>query len=134
MKVQRKNGCTGERNLIPFIASGRLSAYQTERFIHKTYLEVWWRCLKLSKEYTQGCRTGMFTSEGSYKTFCMFGAVEDLTFSEWWMTKGHAFFGESVTTLQVTLFVKRKKSDAFEISVGVISNMSSPLEIGRAHV
>ena len=127
MKVQRKNGCIGERNLIPFIASGRVSPDQTERFIHKTYLEAWWRCLKLSKEFTQSCRTGIFTSEGAYKTYRMFGSIEDLSFHDWWMTKGHKFFGESVTTLQLSFYVQRKDPDVYEISVGASKAISGDL-------
>jgi hypothetical protein len=57
----------------------------------------------------------------------MFGSVEDMTFQDWWMTKGHEFFSESITTLQVTLFVKRKSGDAFEITVDAFQDVSSQL-------
>ena len=99
----------------------------TEPFIYGTYLDVWWRCLKCSKEFTQSCRTGIFTSIGAYKTFCMFGSLENMTFKDWWMTKGHEVFSESITTLQVTLYVKHKNSDAFEITVDALQDVSSQL-------
>ena len=50
------------RKLIPLIAAGRLRSEATEPFIHGTYLEAWFRCLKCSKEFTHSCRTGMFMS------------------------------------------------------------------------
>jgi hypothetical protein len=43
------------------------------------------------------------------------------------MTKGHEFFSESITTLQVTLYVKRKNSEAFEITVDAFQEVSSQL-------
>lgn len=113
--------------MIHGISSGRLRSEQTEPFIYDTYLELWWRCLKFSKEFTQSCRTGIFTSEGSYKTFCMFGDLNDMTYRDWWMIKGHEFFSESITTLQVTLYVKRKSNDSFEITVDAFQNVSSQL-------
>lgn len=126
MKVQRLESCK-QKNLIPFIASGRLRSEITEPFIYGTYLELWWRCLKCSKEFTQSCRTGIFTSKSVYSTYCMFGSVEDMTFQDWWMTKGHEYFSESITTLQVTLYVKRKSGDAFEITVDAFQDVSSQL-------
>ena len=126
MKVQRREWCK-QKNLIPLIAAGRLRSEITEPFIYGTYLELWWRCLKCSKEFTQSCRTGIFTSKNAYKTYCMFGAVEDMTFQDWWMTKGHEYFSESITTLQVTLYVKRKSGDAFEITVDALQDVSSQL-------
>jgi len=126
MKVQRRDWCK-QKNLIPLIASGRLRAEITEPFIYGTYLEVWWRCLRCSKEFTQSCRTGIFTSQGAYTTFCMFGTVENMTFQDWWLTKGHEFFSRSITTLQVTLYVKREHTNAFEITVHAFQDVSSQL-------
>jgi hypothetical protein len=57
----------------------------------------------------------------------MFGAVEDMTFQDWWMAKGHEYFSQSITTLQVTLFVKRKHIDAFEITVDAFQDVSNQL-------
>jgi len=41
--------------------------------------------------------------------------------------KGHEYFSESITTLQVTLYVKRKSGDAFEITVDALQDVSSQL-------
>ena len=127
MKLQRLDWCKGTQKLIPFIASGQLRSEFTEPFIHGTYLEAWWRCLKFSKEFIQSSRTGIFTSKASYDTFCMFGPLEDMSFKDWWMKKGHELFSSSITTLQVTLFVKRKNVDAFEITVDAFQDVSSQL-------
>lgn len=127
MKVQTRNRCSGTLNLLPRIATGRLRSEQTAPFIHGTYLELWWRCLKCSKEFTQSCRTGIFTSQGAYRTYLMFGDLENLSFQDWWISKGHEFFSDSITTLQVTLYVKRKNSDAFEITVDALQDVSSQL-------
>ena len=126
MKVQRRDWCR-QKTLIPLIAAGRLRSEITEPFIYGTYLELWWRCLKYSKEFTQSCRTGIFASKGSYTTFRMFGAVESMSFQDWWMAKGHEYFSQSITTLQVTLFVKRKHIDAFEITVDAFQDVSTQL-------
>jgi hypothetical protein len=63
----------------------------------------------------------------------MFGALENMTFQEWWMNRGHEYFSKSITTLQVTLFVKRKNMDAFEITVDAFQDVSSQLA-GREFV
>ena len=127
MKVQRLESGIWAQKIIPQIASGRLQAEATEPFIHNTYLEVWWRCLKFSKEFTQSCRTGIFASEAAYKTYCMFGMLENMTFQEWWLKKGHEYFSDSITTLQVTLYVKRKSLNAFSITVDALQDVSSHL-------
>ena len=127
MKTQRLESCMRAPKLVAQIAAGRLGCKMTEPYIYGTYLELWWRCLKFSKEFTQSCRTGIFTSRDAYRTFCIFGNLEDLTFQEWWLTKGHEFFSESITTLQVTLYVKRKESEAFEITVDAFQDISSQL-------
>ena len=43
------------------------------------------------------------------------------------MSKGHEYFSESITTLQVKLFVKRKSVDSFEITVDAFQDVSSQL-------
>jgi len=127
MKTQRLESCMWAPKLVAQIAAGRLGCKMTEPYIYGTYLELWWRCLKFSKEFTQSCRTGIFTSRDAYRTFCIFGDLEDLTFQEWWLTKGHEFFSESITTLQVTLYVKRKTFNAFSITVDALQDVSSQL-------
>jgi len=127
MKAQMLEWDIGARRLAPLIATGRLRSDATEPFIYKTYLELWWRCLKISKEFTQSCRTGIFTTQKAYKTFLMFGALEDLSFSQWWKLKGHYFFSASITTLQVTLFAKQRNSKVFSITVNAFQDVSSQL-------
>ena len=43
------------------------------------------------------------------------------------MSKGHEYFSESITTLQVTLYVKRKHVDVFQITVDAFQDVSSQL-------
>ena len=43
------------------------------------------------------------------------------------MVKGHEYFSESITTLQVSLYVKRKSGNAFEITVDAFQDVSSQL-------
>ena len=43
------------------------------------------------------------------------------------MTKGHEYFSESITTLQVSLYVKRKSGDTFQITVDAYQDISSQL-------
>ena len=43
------------------------------------------------------------------------------------MSKGHEYFSESITTLQVTLYVKRKHGDVFQITVDAFQDVSSQL-------
>ena len=127
MKTQRLESCNRASKLVAQIAAGRLGCKMTEPYIYGTYLELWWRCLKFSKEFTQSCRTGIFTSRDAYRTFCIFGNLEDLTFQDWWLIKGHEFFSESITTLHVTLYVKRQNSESFEITVDAFQEVSSQL-------
>jgi len=127
MKLQKLEWGKAARKLIPLIAAGRLRSEATEPFIHGTYLEAWFRCLKCSKEFTHSCRTGMFMSEGAAETYRLFGPLEDLSYSDWWMSKGHSFFSESITTLQVTLYMQRKDTGVFSVSVDAAQDISSQL-------
>ena len=127
MKLQKLEWGMAARKLIPLIASGRLRSDVTEPFIHGTYLEAWFRCLKCSKEFTHSCRTGIFMSEGAAETYRLFGPLEDLNYSDWWMSKGHSFFSESITTLQVTLYMQRKDTGVFSVSVDAAQEISSQL-------
>lgn len=127
MKVVKLDWSRAGRDLAPVIAFGQMRAELTEPFIYGTFLEVWWRCLKFSKEFTQSCRTGIFASQAAFKTYSMFGSLEGITYREWWYSKGHKFFGESITTLQVTLFIKRKQEDVYEITVDALQDVSTQL-------
>jgi hypothetical protein len=68
---------------------------------NRGYLEVWFQCLKQSKQYTHNCRTGHFPAHQAQKTYLMFGSVEDLSFEQWWSLKGQAYFGVSSTHLKI---------------------------------
>ena len=127
MKLQKLEWGMAARKLIPLIAAGRLRSEATEPFIHGTYLEAWFRCLKCSKEFTHSCRTGIFMSKGAAETYRLFGPLEDLNYSDWWMSKGHNFFSESITTLQVTLYMQRKDTGVFSVSVDAAQDISSQL-------
>ena len=59
----------------------------------RCYLGGWFEALKHSPHYTQMCRSGLFNSDASFRTYEMFGSVEDLTFDQWWLTKGVVEFG-----------------------------------------
>lgn len=69
--------------------------YLEENYAIGSYLESWFSCLKLSKEYTQNCRTGIFPSATAYDTYRLFGSVEFLSFNEWWQKWGLKNFGDS---------------------------------------
>jgi len=127
MKLQKLEWALAARKLVPLIAAGRMRSDVTEPFIHGTYLEAWFRCLKCSKEFTHSCRTGIFASKGAFDTYRMFGPLEDLNYSDWWLTKGHSFFSESITTLQVTLYMQRKDAGVFSVSVDASQDTSSQL-------
>lgn len=117
MKLLSQDIAIRERQLIKAIATNEVSATDTEPFIYGSYLEVWFRCLKLSKQYTHNCRTGLFGSHGAAETFKWFGCVEDCTIQEWWHANGCREFGESLTSLRVRLVVSHKHTESFGISV-----------------
>jgi len=96
-----------------------LSASITENFAIGSYLEAWFYCLKLSKEYTQNSRTGFFPSEKAYETYCLFGRVEDLTFIQWWNELGHENFHRGLTSLQIKKVVQHRFNNGYEITLGI---------------
>lgn len=127
MKLLNDDWCRGAQELAPAIAMGRLRSDASAQLITGTYLEAWWRCLKFSKEFTQSCRTGIFTSKESFNTFRMFGPLENISFHEWWLTKGHEYFSESITTLQVKLYGKCSERKTFVLAVDAFQDVSSNL-------
>jgi hypothetical protein len=50
MKLETQISANGGRPLVQSIASGDMTAKGSEPFIYGGYLEVWFRCLKLSKQ------------------------------------------------------------------------------------
>jgi hypothetical protein len=65
-----------------------------------SYLGAWFEALKHSPHYMQTCRSGLFNSEASFKTYEMFGSVEDLNFEQWWASKGLDEFGYGCIKLE----------------------------------
>ena len=127
MKTHMLKSCYGIQKLIPHISAGCLKAERTVVMLQGTYLELWWRCLKNSKEYVQSCRTGIFTTGAAFKTYNLFGNIENLTIADWWVNKGHSVFSESITTLQVKLFVNKSHEKAYEITVNAGQETSKDL-------
>ena len=98
-----------------------------EQSLSSSYLAAWFRCLKLSKQYTQNCRTGFFPTDGAYQTYHLFGSVEDCHINEWWEKRGRANFGCGITSLKIRLLVRHKCSPSFQISVDVFDDVDAVL-------
>ena len=82
------------------------------------YLGAWFEALKLSPHYVQMCRTGMFMSDSSFKTYELFGALEDLSFEQWWAQTGLRKLGCGCLQLEPGLEIAYQSSwDEFKISV-----------------
>ena len=96
--------------LEPLIAAGGITAAASEPFIYGGYLEVWFRCLKLSKQYIQNCRTGLFGSIGAANTFKLFGSLETFSFRDWWHECGFTNFGRSMATFKVRMIAAQRKT------------------------
>ena len=127
LKLKNRNGGIGHSQLVEAIAGNSLTATLTEPFILGGYLEAWFRCLKLSKEYTQNCRTGLFPSEKAYQTFCLFGSVEDHSLGEWWHRRGFEKFRLGFTSLRVRQVVQHKVQDCYAITLDVYPGTSVQL-------
>lgn len=104
--------------------TNELSASLTENFAIDSYLEAWFLCLKLSKEYTQNCRTGFFSSDNAYETFRLFGRVEDLSFIEWWHECGFLKFQTGLTSVQVRQVVRHKIEGGYAFTIEVYPGTS----------
>jgi len=127
MKLVNQNPGIRERQLIQAIAARGVCAPMTEPFIRGGYLEVWFRCLQLSKKYTQNCRTGNFLSEGAFNTYRLFGSVEDFSLQQWWLERGCQSFGQSMTTLCVRSVVAHKKQVSYGINLDLYPDTSTEL-------
>ena len=117
MKLETQISANGGKPLMQAIASGGMTAAGSEPFIYGGYLEVWFRCLKLSKQYIQNCRTGIFGSQGAANTFKLFGCLEHLTLREWWHERGCQNFGCSIATFKVRLVVAQRKTSSCRITL-----------------
>jgi len=82
------------------------------------YLGAWFEALKLSPHYEQMCRTGIFMSDASFKTYELFGALEGLSFEQWWASTGSRKLGCGCLELQPGLEISYQSNwDEFKISV-----------------
>lgn len=122
--MNRELAKTKDDLLIKAIAEHRLSASITESFASGSYLESWFSCLKISKEYTQNSRTGFFTSEKSYQTYRLFGNVEDYSFSEWWQQWGFEKFHIGLTSIRLRLVVNHKTDIGHGFTIDVYPETS----------
>ncbi len=127
MKLETQISANGGRPLLKTIASGDITAKGSEPFIYGGYLEVWFRCLKLSKQYIHNCRTGLFGSQGAANTFKLFGCLEHFTLREWWHERGCENFGRSMATFKVRLVVAQRKKASCRITLD--ANDETPPEL-----
>lgn len=85
---------------------------------YRCYLGGWFEALKHSPHYTQMCRSGLFNSDASFRTYEMFGPVEDLTFEQWWLSKGVDKFGSGCIELADGLVISYQSS-GFDLKVNL---------------
>jgi hypothetical protein len=117
MKLETQIPVNSGQLLSQAFASGDMTAMGSEPFIYGGYLEVWFRCLKLSKQYVHNCRTGLFGSQGAANTFKLFGCLEHFTLREWWHERGCENFGRSMATFKVRLVVAQRKTSICRITL-----------------
>ena len=56
MKLETQISANGGKPFMQAMDTGAVSAAGSEPFIYGGYLEAWFRCLKLSKQYIHNCR------------------------------------------------------------------------------
>jgi hypothetical protein len=117
MKLETQISANGGKPFMQAMDTGAVSAAGSEPFIYGGYLEAWFRCLKLSKQYIHNCRTGLFGSQGAANTFKLFGCLEHFTLREWWHERGCHNFGRSMATFKVRLVVAQRKKTSCRITL-----------------
>ena len=117
MKFDNQISANGGTPFMQAMDTGAVSAAGSEPFIYGGYLEAWFRCLKLSKQYIHNCRTGLFGSQGAANTFKLFGCLEHFTLREWWHERGCQNFGRSLATFKVRLVVAQRKKTSCRITL-----------------
>ena len=127
MKLEHHDSASNELHLIKAIAAKKGTAIVTEPYIYGGYLEAWYRCLQLSKQYTQNCRTGIFPNKAAFETYCLFGVLEDCPISQWWHEKGCEKFVCGMTSLQIRMVVKRQQGGRFCITLDAFEETSESL-------
>jgi hypothetical protein len=108
-------------------STGSMTATASEPFIYGGYLEGWFRSLKLSKQYIQNCRTGLFGSQGAANTFKLFGSLENFSMREWWLERGCENFGRSLIALKLRLVSSQRKDGCCRITIDAADHISDDL-------
>lgn len=122
--MAKRMSASGDGQLVKAITGKTLSASHTESCAIGSYLEAWFHCLKLSKEYTQNSRTGFFPSDKAYQTFRLFGRVEDCTFIEWWHEWGFEKFCGGLTSIRIRLVVSHQTEMGYGFTLDVYPETS----------
>jgi hypothetical protein len=117
MKLETQISANDGKPFMLAMDASAVSAVESEPFIYGGYLEAWFRCLKLSKQYIHNCRTGLFGSQGAANTFKLFGCLEHFTLREWWHERGCQNFGRSMATFKVRLVVAQRKKTSCRITL-----------------
>lgn len=117
--MKKRIAASEDGQLVKAITGKTLSASNTESCAIGSYLEAWFHCLKLSKEYVQNSRTGLFPSDKAYQTFSLFGCVEDCTFIEWWHEWGFEKFRVGLTSIRVRLVVSHQTKMGYGFTLDV---------------
>ena len=104
-----------------------ISASNSEIFVKGSYLESWFFALKNSSQYIQNSRTGIFTNQKSFDTYELFGPIEFISFSDWWVSSGFDKFSNGFTSLRYKFISKSKKNNYIGISLEVKKDISLEL-------
>lgn len=127
MKCSMQSSVTSMFPLVPQLSTGSMTAIASEPFIYGGYLEGWFRSLKLSKQYIQNCRTGLFGSQGAANTFKLFGSIEHFTMRDWWLERGCENFGRSLSALKIRLVSSQRKEGGCRITVDAADQVPDDL-------
>ena len=127
MKCSIQSSVTSMLPLVPQLSTGSMTAIASEQYIYGGYLEGWFRSLKLSKQYIQNCRTGLFGSQGAANTFKLFGSIENFTMRDWWLERGCENFGRSLSALKLRLVSSQRKEGGCRITVDAADQVPDEL-------
>jgi len=127
MKCDFQTSVMGMLPLVPVLSTGSMTAVDSEPFIYGGYLEGWFRCLKLSKQYIQNCRTGLFGSLGAANTFKLFGSIENFSMHEWWLERGCENFGRSLSALKLRLVSSQRIEGGCRITLDAADQVPDEL-------
>lgn len=103
-----------------------ISALNSEIFVKGSYLESWFFALKNSSQYIQNSRTGIFPDQKSFDTYGLFGSIEFISFTDWWVTRGFDKFCDGFFSLKFKFISNSKRKNCIGISLEVAKDI--PLE------